>query len=309
MYNLRCSLALVALLWMPAYSSINEAIKKIDSLAQAQGELDKADQQTLVVFDVDETLIKPTDTALQLLWQPAVFSKEDVQWMRQLKAKRQKHLAKTCSFYAGEAFTRIWSQQLLKSSYVPIEPTTVETVRKLQQRGIKVIALTACRAGRRGDIPALQQWRFDELKKLAIDFSSAFPFKEKWIEELPLNEGYHPMYYRGILMATYTNPKGNVLSAFLDHCGWAPKKILFFDDRKDYVEGVVRAMRARGISCHGYWYCAVRRQKIKLKRTIVQAQFDYLIQHGHMISEQEAASILSGDKTKWVVYEKKQVIN
>lgn len=309
MGNIRWGVVGALLLWLFACSRLDGDIKKIDTLVQAQGDLDKVDQQTLVVFDVDETLIKPTDAALQFLWKPAVFSKADVQWMTRLRAKLRSYLTAAYSSCPDQAFKKAWSQQLLKSSYVPIEPITVETIKKLQKRGIKVIALTACRAGRRGDIPALQQWRFDELKKLGIDFSDAFSFKEKWFDELPLNEGYHPMYYQGILMATYTIPKGRVLASFLDYCGWVPKKILFFDDRKDYVESVVQAMRERGISCRGYWYCAAIHQKAKLNRSLVQVQFDYLMQHGKMISEQEAVVILSGHNIRRVVHEEKQVIS
>ena len=293
----------IILLWLPAclcvkYDIVKYDIKEIGSLVQAQAELDKADQQTLVVFDVDETLINPTDTALQLLWQPDAFAKEDIQFMVRLKAKLQNCLVAKYGPGAGEIMRKIWSQQLLKSSYVPVEPNTIKVVKKLQKRGIKVIALTGVRPGLRGDIVSLQQWRFNELKKLDIDLSEAFAFKEMWLDELPCNEGYHPMYFHGILLATYTNSKGKVLDAFLNHCGWRPQKILFFDDRKDYVEGVVHAMRARGIECRGYWYCASMRQKPKLKHDIVQIQFDYLMHHGRVISEQEAIALMHKSASK-----------
>ncbi len=284
----------LVLAFLPACSFFSHDIKEIDSMIQAQAELSKADQQTLVIFDVDDTLTRPTDTALQFLWQPNAFSKEDTNFIVPLTMKLKEHLAKMGPEAAEIAAKKIWSNHLLKSSFIPVEPVIVGMVKQLQERGVKVIALTACRPGERGYIKALEKWRFEELKKVAIDFSASFPCDSMIFENLSNEEGYVPMFYRGILMATAApdNSKGRVLATFLDRVGWTPKKVIFFDDGKHNVESVVNAMHDRGIQCIGYWYRATMRQQPKLKRDVVQIQFDYLINHGQVLSEDEAAAII-----------------
>ena len=141
----------------PQSCSPDSSIKKIDSFAQASDVLNKADKNTLVLFDVDDTLIEPAS----VLFRPKTIENEAYRpWMVELTSRVYGNAPNPEAYY--------WSIWKVKEVPLLIEPKIVEIIRSLQDRGVKVMALTALKTGISFTIPLLPEWRFNKLKELRL---------------------------------------------------------------------------------------------------------------------------------------------
>jgi hypothetical protein len=164
----------------------------------------------------------------------------------------------------------------------------------LQNRGVKVLALTATWTGAYFTIPSVPEWRFNKLKELGIDFSKT-NFLDMTFDELPPEEGYSPMLYHGILCAG-TSSKGAVLGAFLDRVKWKPDQVIFFDDSIERVESVANEMQKRGIRFHGFQYNGANFVPGELDKEVATLQMKHLVEHEEWLSEDEVRKLLPQQK-------------
>ena len=274
------------------FSSIGATIKEIDTIQQAQEELHKADNQTLVVFDVDGTLTEDFNSWLLFqLYKPEDLDQEDAAFIRQARTSFEIYRNEKGAAYVDDLTT---ASSLLKSKAQLIEPSlTTALINDLQFRGVRVIALTALPAGIFGAIPCGRTWRFETLQKLGIDFNSAFAQKQIVLNTLKPQNGDYPMFYNGILFANLLNDKGSVLGEFFNQAAWHPSKVLFFDDLKKNIECVEQKMCEIGIPYQGYWYRAAEKlPKPKFDREIAQDQLRHWIKNNEFLRVDEAAKAL-----------------
>lgn len=191
-------------------------IIEINSLSQALGTLHYLNNKSLVLFDIDKTLV-----------------------------------------------TKNRGYDLDSPLVKAVEPITAQVIKEMQERGIKVMALTRgtnpiipiqYKTGKHGIIESAQDWRYAKLLLIGIDFSTSFPVGKIVFQQLPILRGKtHPMFYKGILFSA-GNDKGVVLGTFLDYIQWKPSKIVFFDDKKEHLDTVGTEMKKRNIPYQGYWY-------------------------------------------------------
>ena len=250
----------------------------------------KADQKTLVVFDVDETLLCYYTVGLFIVYDLEAIPAEDKQYSLTMKDKHASYINKVGREQANALFNSFY---LTKSSGQLVEPDLSKTIYNLQARGVKAIALTALPGGQFGSVDCGRTLRYDILKSHGIDFRSSFNSEFLVFDNLNAYNKEYPMYYKGILFANYRNNKGVVLSAFFDRIGWTPKKVLFFDDNIERVREVCKEMKNRSIPCQGYWYRGVDHcNKPPFNRAIAEVQLEYLIKHDTLLTAIEAKSVL-----------------
>ncbi|HBR70631.1 TPA: hypothetical protein DIC20_01940 [Candidatus Dependentiae bacterium] len=237
-------------------------IQEIDSFKEAQTILATVDPQSLIIFDIDETLLSPADVPFQ-------------SWF--FSSKR------------GKAFTEKAAQRVRDFKNIVIEPSIIDIIQNLENRKIKTIALTYCDTGAFGGgiIPSLPQWRYEDLKKEGIDFSPSFGDQEIIFEHLTSKANRHPMFYKGILL-TDAFSKGEILGAFLDRVNWKPSNVIFFDDRLNYLESVEEEMKKRGIPFKGYLYKGAQHLPRKIDKEILDIELQHLKEHDEFISDEEA---------------------
>lgn len=256
-------------------ASLIAAITSTQGLEPFEKALLSADRETLVIFDVDETLIIPQDMILRpcnqdflqhcfntLIYNPAISEK-----------------------YSGDYLI---SKTLSKIKYVLVDAKMPALIRGLQQKGIKVIALTAMQTGPFGVIPCMEDWRIQQLKELMIDFQFAFP--SHFYLKFPTLRGA-PVFKQGILCSSQTS-KGEALLAFLDAIKWLPKKILFIDDKLNFLLSVESAAEKRQIDFQGFHYLAAKSYPGKLNEELAKFQFRYLAEQGEWLSDEEAQKAL-----------------
>lgn len=181
---------------------------------------------TLVLFDIDNTLIETDNEIASPEWFSYMLNKYKEQGLSQ-----------------SEAVERILPEHLAahKTTGVrAIEQDTLNLINKLHKEGIYPIALTA-----RSYIDITRR----QLKTARIDLKQLGRLDNICYV---FNEFEKPAYYTpGILFAN-GNDKGAVLEAFLNKLKYRPRKIVFVDDQRKHVVSVEKMAQRLGIKRNNF---------------------------------------------------------
>jgi FMN phosphatase YigB (HAD superfamily) len=260
-------------------------IRVIDSIAEVQDELKNASENVLFVFDIDETLIAPSNDIFYIRFRDINdFDISVIDFVNQLRSKLDVINHKTKDTYFLEKIT---SAAFAASTFEPIEETTVEMIHYLQKKMVRVIALTSSSSGRCFHVENMKEWRHANLSEIGLDFSESFDIQEIEFDDMPPAYGSYPVFYRGILCAA-SNPKGKILATFLKKIEWKPSRIIFFDDDYENCKSVDSEMETLGLSIQCYCYRAAFKKKIKLDTANTQYHIDTLINNELAISSQRS---------------------
>lgn len=227
------------------------------------------DEKALVVFDVDYTLIVPNDRILTPCGEE--YFQKFIKKLRTLKEKEELLVSKIS----------------LRAQVSLIDTKILSLLEKLKQKNIKVIALTAIPTGRFGLISNAEQWRVQQLGSLGISLDWSFPEIDSFTLEGFEGKKTPPVFKRGIL-ASANYPKGKVLSAFLKKIQWKPSKVVFIDDRMKFIDSVESELDKENIEHISFHYTAAADQPCCLDQRLADFQFDYLMQRGDWLNDQEA---------------------
>lgn len=274
-------------LFLPACSFYNSNIKKIDTFSQAQQEFQVTDKDTLVVFDIDNTLLDPNEKLSQIEYlKPDDF--DDPNFVREIQNDFKKLYATRGTEFKNNFISEIYRNTTFK----PVEPEEVTVIRELQARNVKVIALTASLTGKFGKVKNMQKLRYQNLLDSGFDFRKSFDVTKIIFDKLAPRDGYFPMFYKGLILSS-TSSKGQALSAFLDAINWKPKKVILFDELMSNQQSVEYEMKKRGIAFQGFQYVAAFRDKIKLgNKQIIKYQYDYLVKNGVFLTNKQTLELM-----------------
>lgn len=260
------------------FTQLSALIVEAPNLDRFEEVLKTIDQQSLVLFDVDETLLIPKDLILN------PYAREA--WNQYAKETIENPEIVPPGKYDDEYFL---GQVLFKIEYEVVDPKVVEIIRSLQRRNIKTIAFTRMPVGSLGVIPSLEDWRIEHLKKHQFDFSAVFPqFPE--IKINVLNTGILSLFKKGMLCANKQD-KGPVFTAFLEAIQWKPLQVIFIDNRLDYLKSVEAALVGTGIEFIGFHYKDVENRPRIVNDRLAKFQLMHLAQTGEWLSDQEASAI------------------
>jgi hypothetical protein len=273
---------ILPMLFLSACSFYNSNIKKIDTISQAQQEFSVADKDTLVAFDIDNTLLDPNEKMFQIEYlKPEEF--DDPSFVREIRADIKKLYASRGTDFKNNFISEIYQ----RTTFKPVELEEVTAIKELQARGVKVVVLTASYTGKFGKVKKMQKLRFKNLLDSGFDFRKSFDLKKMIFDKLAPRDGYFPMFYKGLILSS-TSSKGQALGAFLDSIDWKPKKVIFFDELIINHQSVAQEMEKRRIPFLGFQYMADFREKIKLgDKQIIQYQYDYLVKNGVFLTNNQ----------------------
>ena len=229
------------------------------------------DENALVVFDVDYTLLVPDDCILT----PA----GEKYRLNLMKKHRDLH-------GKGDVLE---SKILLQAKMSLVDKKILSILERLKQKNIKVIALTARSTGRCGLISNAEQWSVQQLASVGINLDWSFPKMDSIVLKDFEGKKTLPIFKRGILFSA-RYPKGQVLSAFLKKMQWKPSKVFFIDDRMIYIDSVESELDKENIKHVSFYYTAAADQAGYLDQKIADFQFDYLMQQGVWLSDEEVKS-------------------
>lgn len=202
--------------------SILESKKITDVLSYVRPE-------TLVLFDIDNTLVEPVQEFGSYTWFGTVIQRFEKQGFDRITAERK----------SSAAFTQIQEHV----SFKVIEPDTVSVIEQLKTKNIKAMALTARWIG-------LASATCENLESMNISFQESSLLNG----EMPLGEISGLSH--GILFTGDEIPKGQFILSFFEKIGYTPKHVVFIDDSKKYIEDVHAALKEKDIACHCIRYGA-----------------------------------------------------
>lgn len=160
MYKTIKNLAFLTILLSSSVAISESNIKEICSVKESLDVLNKTNEKSLVLFDVDEVLIYPTDRLLI----PKFHLNDSIKTLKREFEKKK-----------GKEIFNVWSNVLLQAKRVLIEPDCIiNIINSMQKRNVKVLGLTKLRVGKYGKIPSLEEHRFNHLIGLGIDFRVGF---------------------------------------------------------------------------------------------------------------------------------------
>lgn len=210
---------IVILLALLGVHSSQAAIKPIQSMSEI---LPYLTQDTLVVFDLDNTVIHPVQTL------------GSDQWFQHLL------LANTV-----DQSVSIWSDVQPYTQVSPVEALTPGLIAQEQSRGVKVMALTARPA-------TLATVTEHQLASIGVDFEVS-PVYGK---DLMLGDVNGPQFINGVEFVSPKFTKGQALVALLNQIGYKPARVVFIDDTPKHTVTVNQALDAAGIENFEFRYGA-----------------------------------------------------
>lgn len=220
------------------------------------------DNETLVVLDIDNTLIAPVQWlgSDQWAWHRAKTLLKEGMSMQQVYAQ-----------VSGE-----WQRVHAVTEVETIEENTASIIHDLQARNCPVIALTSRR-------PSYADITFRELNSVNIRFAnSAIQGVEDFFRQ-------DVLYKEGILFISIMQDKGAMLAELLRYSGYHPKKIVFVDDKLSYVQSVEAACSKLEIDFVGVRYSGADAQVATFNPNAADKQLLFL----NRILSNEAASSLN----------------
>ena len=256
-----------------------ETIFETNEFSAIRDALSTSSQDSLVVFDVDEVLLTASD---QVLRHKKYFNDEF-----------SNQVAKN-SLTESEIFNLIsifFSERKAKL----VDVGFVDLIRDMQSKNIKTIALTNCSTGRIGKMPSMKDWRLNELNRLGYHFERSWKDTESKVFEHLATEiaGSAPVFEKGVLLTNGVS-KGLVLKAFLDYQQYKPSKIIFIDDRMDYIESVREIARDASIPYLGIQFTAAENQMPNLNEKRAAFQLEVLFKEKKWLSDEDASLLLEG---------------
>jgi Protein of unknown function (DUF2608) len=239
---------------------------QIESFAQALPALECC-QNTLILFDLDDTLISTADSLGHLRMPLSFIVQAIVQHPSLVYQEKQEYY-----------FSMIWQQ----SEWFVIEPDSIQIIDELKRQGCTVLALTSMETGSFGVIKNFPEWRLQKLLDLGIQFSGKFP--NVIFSQMPAHRKHHPELFNGILCCNQQS-KGSVLAAFLDHFNLEPQKIIFFDDNPANLLSVEKTCIKKNIPFKGFHYQGRETMGTHWDTQRALLQLDYLIKHNQWLPD------------------------
>jgi hypothetical protein len=222
----------------------------------------------LIVFDIDETLIQPTDS-----------------YLIHRNSTRGKLLLSLFGLYNNEFDVNHFHETRLQhANRILIEPFIIPTIQTLQANNIPVIGCTAMRTGLIKTL-VREDWRYQDLKSLG--FEGSWADKIIMLDSLPGRQ----LFYKGCIF-TDLYDKGPALAEFLNTVSFKPKKIIFFDDCVSYLESIRKMCDAHAIAFEGYLYQGLQSKPWNTQLSVFQ--LNHVAQNKSWLPDEKALQQLNG---------------
>lgn len=249
----------------------------IQSLQQVAHLWPTLDCNTLVLLDVDDTLIIPK----------AGMFRHHSGHHRFIDVMKQ-HPTDIQRFRAIHARWRAARKTIL------IDPDWPHIIRRLiDVQKVTVYGFTQVNTGPYEEVPSVEQWRIDELAGKNIHFTPMLAKNSK-LRLLENSEGY-ACFDQGIL---FTGPftKSQLLEACLKKLVRKPETIVFFDDLAAHIEAIGVLAQDMNINYHGYQYQGAAHVMGNTDPKIIAYQQQKLLNDMIWLEDDEAARQLEDTK-------------
>lgn len=244
------------------------------TLEPVEAALKDADKNTLVIFDVDDVLLMPTDE---------IYLVDRGEYFTKIMDDLKKHFTKT-------KFEKMINAIMIGRPVKIVDFKIIPLIKSLQTKEVPVMALTALSTGRFNNKQSFVEWRIEQLKNADIIFNQWAAVKPKKFTDFAIKNP--PEFKEGVLFSSGI-PKGEILKTFLQDCYSKPKRIVFLDDRRNNLESVEAFCKAEGISFLGFEYTAVKETRpVNFNHKRAELQIKMLKNKLQWLSDQAADQML-----------------
>lgn len=254
----------------------NQTIQHYDSIEQFLPVFDQVTSKTMVVFDLDDTLITKTDKSLR---PPANYVRTGY-YFRLVQRYSFDHILHLVSiveeFCQPELVSPLWPQ----------------VIQSLQSKTPLVIAHTAAPPKQLGLFDFFPAVRERLLKTFDIDFSSAreqFPDAE--LTQLNHIPDVSPVMHAGMLFSENYS-KGEALVVLLKHYDIKPELVIFVDDQLNNLKQTEKELAKLGIPFVGIHYEEKSLFEDTFDADIAEIQFYNLVEHEKWLDDEAARIVL-----------------
>jgi hypothetical protein len=253
------TILLFGLLW----ASLSFA--KIEELqTYADFDFNQIDERTLVIFDIDNTLIRQNQMIGTHQWGDYMRNRAIEQGLTPDDAKALQH--------------RVFGEVQPYVSVVPVEKSVVSLLRNLQKKGIPHFALTA-RPFHIADVTLRQ------IQILNHSFAKNFP------EQIdPHALGKH--LREGVIFSGEV-PKGELLKRIVANSIAKPTKIIFFDDRRYNLESIETSFAGDPMELVNLRYGAADSVVETFDSKLADLEYSFLHEDQILISDEQAIDMIS----------------
>ncbi|MBS0272364.1 MAG: DUF2608 domain-containing protein [Proteobacteria bacterium] len=240
-----------------------------------QAALSKLHAGSVIFIDVDDTLITPVSKVFRA-GSPHRFLIDD------LKKNREQ--------YANfETILSHWRLQRKTSLILQEWPELIHILKK----NYLVYALTKMETGAIGDIPSMENWRYEELKDKGILFTPSFVETiEKTLIVEP-SKPYSASFYKGIFITGSFN-KSDVIRVYLK--AEKPTQIVLIDDRPEYLEDVMQECVRQSFPFIGILFKGIEQIEGVPDSHVAEFQKRSLFDHAHWFEDEEAERLVSQEE-------------
>lgn len=240
--------------------SLNAEIVKTSDIQEIRQEITK---DTLVLFNIAEVLMDTETTLGTQAW--------------------RKFIRNRLSPQLHDALTLFVFEHVPPKSPDSSIPALIN---ELQSDGQITFAFTS--RGRHewysSQIPNIDTITENLLLQIGVDFS-----KTALNEQLALlPEFFSDFYHSGVIYATNTRDKGELLLEILEKTGYRPSKIIFVDDKVDSLISVQSTLSHLNIPFMGYAYTKTVEDHANFDPLVANIQLDWLISEGKVLTDEEA---------------------
>lgn len=260
-------------IYLAAYLSITFSglFAEIIEVAHFQEIENYLSNEMLVVFDIDDTLLIPTQTLGTDVW---------------FRYRVEQHLKKNHSYkIAFEKALAEWEAIRHLTEVKIVETGSQKIIAKMQDQNIPIIGLTTQGL-------ALATRTVQQLLSLEVDLSKTAPSKK---DHYFINQ-QGVLFRHGILFTAGTN-KGIALLTLCDLIDIHPKKILFINDKESHLKEVEAVVLANEISFIGLRYNFRDEEINNFSEEIATIQWKYST-FDHLLTDEEAKNLLKLEKNK-----------
>lgn len=246
------------------FNSFNLPARVIET-SQMSDILQSVEDSTLVLFDVDETLIHSR----------TMLGSQKARYFLNAHFK-----LKNLSLAQREGL--FW--KVVKAVPVKlVEPYTADLINGLKsKKNVTVLGLTARGCVPHDDTDPKSNFTAHQLKSVNIDFSEhlhLYDLKDHSSKKLVFRDG---------IIFTEGRLKGGDLKAFLAFAGLSVDKVIFVDDKLEQVNAVNEAMEKKGILCDCYHYTHLVVNPPKFDSETILIQLDHLLTTGQILDDDQA---------------------
>lgn len=243
----------IALLFLGFYASAG--IVEISNIKDILNYLD-INQRSIVVFDIDNTLLRPTTSLGSDEWFSSLVE-ENLVINHEIKLKNSKDVIS-----AVNKSLPLYFHVNSKIDLIPTELDLSKDVRDIESCCGHTICLTA-RSLKMVDITLKQ------LEKNGL----VFKVPELSSQDLIMKFNYPCTYKEGVLFCG-NNDKGKILLFFLDNINYIPEHIIFVDDKIKNIKSVEKASISRGLKFTGFLYTGCEKFVKSFNKDLVNKELE-----------------------------------